>query len=616
MIPTRSGSKPVRPGVGERLARRADRDRHAALELARLLGRDDRGRVEVLDLARDPHREVARVERLDEVDAALARQRRAPGRGRVEAERRDRPEAGYRNATRSHTHRASLVIGFGACPTRASRIPRSRSRPMEAELVRELPAGRRLVVRAEVGRLPRRARERRRRAAAVVAQRAAAAALLPRAAAARRAAAAAVGARRRDRDRARGRARLRRDADAPASGRVARRASCRPRSRPSSSRSTCCSGTASRCGSGRSRSGAGDLERVGKRLPPLAAHERPGRGARLARPLRGARPRRRRREERRRCRTCPARATASSRSRRTRPRTASSSASASRRARRTRSRRCCSASSATTARSTTSARARSRRRGAPRWRSACCRCSSASKTEYFSEPSRWGTGDLEQAWVRKELVVEVRYDKVQGNRFRHGTKWLRWRDDKDPARLHLARAAPAARPERGRRRVAPRLAARAEHDRRRRGTRRRRSRRATSRARRPGRGRARRRTRRGSRRSRRCPRAPSPWRSICRKRSSRPSPRRPRIVSLRLPPSRISAPKPAMIASETSPAPGWPRDPLRREEHEPERDREQGLEPLRPSHLHRTSPPLWHRRNGRAPARAAATACTCPSRSS
>ena len=93
--------------------------------------------------------------------------------------------------------------------------------PMEAELVRELPRGRRLAVRAEVGRLPRRARERRRRARALVAQRAAAAALLPRAAAARRAAAAAVGARRRDRDRPRRRARLRRDADAPAPGRVA-----------------------------------------------------------------------------------------------------------------------------------------------------------------------------------------------------------------------------------------------------------------------------------------------------------------------------------------------------------------------------------------------------------
>jgi ATP-dependent DNA ligase len=49
-----------------------------------------------------------------------------------------------------------------------------------------------------------------------------------------------------------------------------------------------------------------------------------------------------------------------------------------------------------------------------------------------SEPNRWGTGELEEAAVRPELVVEVRYDKVQGDRFRHGTKLLRWRDDKDP----------------------------------------------------------------------------------------------------------------------------------------------------------------------------------------
>jgi ATP-dependent DNA ligase len=50
----------------------------------------------------------------------------------------------------------------------------------------------------------------------------------------------------------------------------------------------------------------------------------------------------------------------------------------------------------------------------------------------FSEPNRWGTGELEEAAVRPELVVEVRYDKVQGNRFRHGTKLIRWREDKDP----------------------------------------------------------------------------------------------------------------------------------------------------------------------------------------
>ncbi len=49
----------------------------------------------------------------------------------------------------------------------------------------------------------------------------------------------------------------------------------------------------------------------------------------------------------------------------------------------------------------------------------------------FSEPNRWGTGELEEAAVRPELVVEVRYDKVQGNRFRHGTRLLRFRPDKN-----------------------------------------------------------------------------------------------------------------------------------------------------------------------------------------
>ena len=50
----------------------------------------------------------------------------------------------------------------------------------------------------------------------------------------------------------------------------------------------------------------------------------------------------------------------------------------------------------------------------------------------FSEPNRWGTGDLEETPLRPELVAEVRYDKVQGNRFRHGTKLVRFRPDKDP----------------------------------------------------------------------------------------------------------------------------------------------------------------------------------------
>ncbi len=49
----------------------------------------------------------------------------------------------------------------------------------------------------------------------------------------------------------------------------------------------------------------------------------------------------------------------------------------------------------------------------------------------FSAPNRWGSGELEEAAVTPRLVVEVRYDKVQGSRFRHGTKLLRWRPDKD-----------------------------------------------------------------------------------------------------------------------------------------------------------------------------------------
>ena len=49
----------------------------------------------------------------------------------------------------------------------------------------------------------------------------------------------------------------------------------------------------------------------------------------------------------------------------------------------------------------------------------------------FSEPNRWGGGELEESPVRPEAVVEVRYDKVQSNRFRHGTKLIRFRDDKD-----------------------------------------------------------------------------------------------------------------------------------------------------------------------------------------
>lgn len=48
-------------------------------------------------------------------------------------------------------------------------------------------------------------------------------------------------------------------------------------------------------------------------------------------------------------------------------------------------------------------------------------------------PSRWNNGK-ENEWqpLRPELVAEVVYDQVTGDRFRHGTKLLRWRPDKSP----------------------------------------------------------------------------------------------------------------------------------------------------------------------------------------
>ena len=51
----------------------------------------------------------------------------------------------------------------------------------------------------------------------------------------------------------------------------------------------------------------------------------------------------------------------------------------------------------------------------------------------FSEPNRWGGGELAESALRPELVVEVRYDKVEKHRIRHGTRFLRFRADKDPA---------------------------------------------------------------------------------------------------------------------------------------------------------------------------------------
>ena len=48
--------------------------------------------------------------------------------------------------------------------------------------------------------------------------------------------------------------------------------------------------------------------------------------------------------------------------------------------------------------------------------------------------SRWNRGkDLSWEPLRLERVAEVAYDHLQGDRFRHGTTFLRWRPDKQPS---------------------------------------------------------------------------------------------------------------------------------------------------------------------------------------
>ncbi len=49
------------------------------------------------------------------------------------------------------------------------------------------------------------------------------------------------------------------------------------------------------------------------------------------------------------------------------------------------------------------------------------------------EPSRWTGGrDLEWVALRPELVIEVGYDHASAGRIRHGARFVRFRDDKDP----------------------------------------------------------------------------------------------------------------------------------------------------------------------------------------
>jgi ATP-dependent DNA ligase len=55
------------------------------------------------------------------------------------------------------------------------------------------------------------------------------------------------------------------------------------------------------------------------------------------------------------------------------------------------------------------------------------------------DPSRWkNEKELEWIGLRPELVVEVTFDHASGGRIRHGTKILRWREDKPPSECALS----------------------------------------------------------------------------------------------------------------------------------------------------------------------------------
>lgn len=58
---------------------------------------------------------------------------------------------------------------------------------------------------------------------------------------------------------------------------------------------------------------------------------------------------------------------------------------------------------------------------------------SGTRTPRNAEGSRWsGDKDLSFTFLRPERVVEVKYDHMEGERFRHTAQFQRWRPDRDP----------------------------------------------------------------------------------------------------------------------------------------------------------------------------------------
>jgi ATP-dependent DNA ligase len=72
-------------------------------------------------------------------------------------------------------------------------------------------------------------------------------------------------------------------------------------------------------------------------------------------------------------------------------------------------------------------------------------------------PSRWST-ERSAEWepLAPKLVVEVSYDHFTGDRFRHATRFLRWRPDKAPGACTLAQLASSPAPDPPRSAASPR----------------------------------------------------------------------------------------------------------------------------------------------------------------
>jgi ATP-dependent DNA ligase len=57
-----------------------------------------------------------------------------------------------------------------------------------------------------------------------------------------------------------------------------------------------------------------------------------------------------------------------------------------------------------------------------------------TRTPRNAEGSRWSAGkDLSFTPLRPERVLEVKYDHMEGERFRHTAQFVRWRPDREPA---------------------------------------------------------------------------------------------------------------------------------------------------------------------------------------